>query len=267
MTLARLVVPAACAALAAAAAIASAPSRGDAAPRATVVSLTFDDGTADQYRVRRVLRTRGVRATFFVSSGIIGRRGYLTWRQLRRLRDDGHEIGGHSLTHANLMTADAAERRRQVCVDRQNLRRRGFAATTFAHPYGTSDAALEAVVRGCGYRAARGGAGRLWGPTPGDCGSCPPAETIPPLNRYHVRAISAPSALTDLQAHVLAAERHGGGWLAFGFHNVCNGCSELSVSLGTFVAFVDWLRGRAARGTVIRPMRAVAVRARTTANS
>ncbi len=58
----------------------------------------------------------------------------MTTAQLRQLQGDGHEIGGHTLTHPHLPALSVDERRRQVCDDRASLLGQGFAVRSFASP-------------------------------------------------------------------------------------------------------------------------------------
>src|SRR5437868_2896315 len=85
---------------------------GASASADTVVSLTFDDGLADQYDARPMLEELGLNATFFVNTGRLGRSGYLTTAQLVELQAAGHEIGGHTVNHARLPAVEADEAQR-----------------------------------------------------------------------------------------------------------------------------------------------------------
>src|SRR5690349_13412821 len=60
----------------------------------TIVTLTFDDGFADQAVVPSMLAARGMHATFFVNSAHLGTPGYLTVGQVLALQAAGHEVGG-----------------------------------------------------------------------------------------------------------------------------------------------------------------------------
>ncbi|MDF2461249.1 MAG: polysaccharide deacetylase, partial [Candidatus Saccharibacteria bacterium] len=51
----------------------------------TVVSLTFDDGLANQALAAQAMESYGMRGTFYVVSGRIGNSGQLTASQLRSL--------------------------------------------------------------------------------------------------------------------------------------------------------------------------------------
>ena len=214
----------------------------------TVVSLTFDDGGADQYITRRILADHGMKATFYVNSNLAGRDAYyMTWDQVRDLADDGNEIGGHTLDHVKLTTVSPAEQRRQVCEDRRNIIARGFHPTSFAYPESDVNPSVEAVVKDCGYRSGR---------AVGDvCDGCASAESVPPPNPYRTRtpdAVSTSTSLAEIQSWVTNAERHGGGWIQLVFHHICDGCSPSAITASDFDALLTWLETRAWRGTVVR---------------
>ncbi|MBD2895906.1 hypothetical protein amrb99_48480 [Actinomadura sp. RB99] len=123
----------------------------------TWVSLTFDDGLQDQYdNVRALLDRHGMKATFFVSTGLLGRPGRMTRSEVMDLAASGHEIGGHTLDHLDLTDLPGGERHRQVCDDRTALRRMGLPARAFAYPFGAVDDDAAQTVRDCGYRSAHG---------------------------------------------------------------------------------------------------------------
>ena len=68
----------------------------------TVVTIQFDDGNADVYQALAMLNAHGMHATFYVNTGFIGDATHLSWTQLQALFATGNDIGGHTLTHANL---------------------------------------------------------------------------------------------------------------------------------------------------------------------
>ena len=84
------------------------PIRPVEAATSTVVSLTFDDGNADQYAARSILSAHGMHGTFFLNSGRIDTTSsFLTLSQIRDLEGDGNEIAGHTVQHADLTTLGA----------------------------------------------------------------------------------------------------------------------------------------------------------------
>jgi hypothetical protein len=63
-------------------------------------AITFDDGGLSHYTMAAGrIEARGWRGHFFVTTGMIGRRGFLNSRQIRELRARGHIIGTHSMSH------------------------------------------------------------------------------------------------------------------------------------------------------------------------
>ena len=78
-------------------------------PERTVV-LTFDDGHASHFDLVAPLLVRyRFSGTFFVTTGYIGKPGYLTWEQLRKLVFLGMEIGSHGATHRPLTKLSSEE--------------------------------------------------------------------------------------------------------------------------------------------------------------
>jgi peptidoglycan/xylan/chitin deacetylase (PgdA/CDA1 family) len=205
----------------------------------TIVSLTFDDGDADNFASAAVLAQYGLNATWYIPSGLVGTPGYMTWPELEALRADGHEIGGHSLQHINIDGLDAQELRRQVCDDRRTLQDRGFEPVSFAYPYGGYDDAAKAMVQECGYLSARAiGAG---------------PEAVPAADPFRLRAypyIVSDTSFSKLQRYVAGTRKEGGGWLILIFHHVCDACDYFAVQPDVLHRFIAWLAEEQAQGRV-----------------
>ena len=207
----------------------------------TVVSLTFDDGAADNYAVRPVLAQNDLHATFYVVSGFTGMDGYMTEEQLRGLYEDGNEIGGHSLDHVNLSETSGDDLIKEICQDRTNLMDYGFSVTSFAYPFGHYDEEARQTVVDCGYDSARGVSG---GP-----------ETIPPADKYALRAmpyIVSDTSVSKMMRYITSVEQEGGGWAIFVFHRVCDGCSQYAIGLDTFSKFAARITDQKQIGLVIK---------------
>ena len=220
----------------------------------TSVSLTFDDGNANQAAAAATMDRYGVKGTFFITTGWIGSPGYLSQNDLTVLAAAGHEIGGHTVTHPDLAATAAAETTRQVCDNRATLTSWGFSVTSFAYPFASSNTAAENIVRDCGYNTARG-LGDI--ETRFSCAGCGFSEAIPPSDPYFTRApdqVDSNWTLADLQKTVTNAETNGGGWVQLTFHHVCdNACDSLAVSSSIFEQFVSWLSLRnATNNTVVK---------------
>lgn len=246
-------------------AVLGAPAQPPLPPRRTVVSLAFDDGSRSQYVLRSILLDHRMRATFFINSGFVARNdgSAMTWAQLRGLAADGNEIGGHTVSHRDLLPLSPAQRRNEVCGDRDQLLANGLSAVSFAYPYGQFDADIEHLVRSCGYRYAR---------TSGTVLPTGPryAEDLPPADRYATLALGpeteGPVRLPYLKSAVEAAAARGGGWLQIVFHQVCRQSepgfatcmrSHRAVDLGVLIDFLDWLRSGAPPATEVKTVRDV----------
>jgi peptidoglycan/xylan/chitin deacetylase (PgdA/CDA1 family) len=213
----------------------------------TVVSLTFDDGDADQMPAAATLKSKGLKGTFFIADSWIGASGYMTRANLNQLAADGNEIGGHTVTHPDLATTDPTEAKRQICDNRAMLQSWGFKPTSFAYPFASADPNVEALVQACGFNTGRGlGDVR----SPGSCAGCAYAETMPPVDPYYLQApdqVDSTWTLAQLKAIVTNAVTHGGGWVVLTFHHVCapigtaNCQADQSITPTTYNAFVSWL--------------------------
>ena len=66
------------------------------------VLLTFDDGGRSAVHIGDALSSRGWKGHFFITTGLLGNRTFLTTGDVRRLRSQGHLIGSHSHSHPSI---------------------------------------------------------------------------------------------------------------------------------------------------------------------
>jgi peptidoglycan/xylan/chitin deacetylase (PgdA/CDA1 family) len=127
-----------------------------------LVGLTFDDGYADfAEHALPVLARHGVTATLYVVAGLLGGRNdwddgprldLLDADGVRAVAAAGHEVGSHTLTHADLRGADAATLEREVAGSRRVLEDVLQAEVPgFCYPWGRFDAAAADAARAAGY--------------------------------------------------------------------------------------------------------------------
>jgi peptidoglycan/xylan/chitin deacetylase (PgdA/CDA1 family) len=126
-------------------------ARDDEAGRS--VCITFDDGCESDYLCAApILSDAGFNATFYVVSGFVGRRGYVTDGQLRELSDAGFEIGSHSDTHAYLDDIGEADLREEIAGSKSKLEDlTGKRVEHFSCPGGRWTRRAAEVARGAGY--------------------------------------------------------------------------------------------------------------------
>lgn len=128
--------------------------------------ITFDDGYVDNLAACEELERRGMRASWFIVSGAVGRPpGWpddgrpagrmLNAAELRDMRAAGMEIGSHTVNHARLTEADDAQLQRELADSKAVLEDLlGAPVSSFAYPYGAWDARCAAAVAAAGYAAA-----------------------------------------------------------------------------------------------------------------
>jgi peptidoglycan/xylan/chitin deacetylase (PgdA/CDA1 family) len=142
------------------------------------LSITFDDGYADNAELALdVLRRWKLPATFFVSTGFMETNEqtawdkdakvesrWMSWAQVKGLIEQGHEIGAHTVSHANLGELGGAEVTAELRRSIDDLvERTGITPAHFAIPYGRAFKSLAetvAIARQLGFRSVslcRGG--------------------------------------------------------------------------------------------------------------
>lgn len=133
-------------------------NHGIAIPDKSVV-ITFDDGWKNQYQYAfPILKEFGYTATFYIVSGAAGTPSYVTWDQVRELRDAGMDIQSHTKTHANLVKV-LPEKALQELIDSRTVieRQVGRPVIMLAYPYYANNESVHQLVAQAGYTAARAG--------------------------------------------------------------------------------------------------------------
>ena len=117
--------------------------------------LTFDDGYANHVDivVPLLLRYR-FSATFFIAVERIGRAGYLTWDQLRKLVFLGMEIGSHGLSHRPFTALSREELVHELSESKRRLEEEvGVPVRALAVAGGFWSHAVSEAARQVGYDA------------------------------------------------------------------------------------------------------------------
>jgi hypothetical protein len=234
----------------------------------TTVSLTFDDGWADQLPAKEMLAEHDMDATFYIITDRVGTTNYFTWGQIGSLYADGNEIGGHTTNHQSVTTLPLDQARAAICNARQALLAQGYPQLSFAFPRGDNNAATEGLVQECGYASGRD-------VTPTAEWGIAVAETIPPLNRWAIRTpgtIDSSDTRPEIQDWITDAEALGGTsdvWVPLVFHHICDlsptDC-EASPAENQYItssdldALLDWLQARESLGTRVETVAQVIAR-------
>ena len=122
-------------------------------PPENSVAITFDDGCeTDLIAAAPILKQAGFHATFYITAGFLGKRGYLSPSQLQELASS-FEIGCHSMTHAYLDDLTPSLLQREIAEPRSRLEDIiGRRVEHFSCPGGRFDHRALEVARQAGYK-------------------------------------------------------------------------------------------------------------------
>jgi cellulose synthase/poly-beta-1,6-N-acetylglucosamine synthase-like glycosyltransferase/peptidoglycan/xylan/chitin deacetylase (PgdA/CDA1 family) len=166
---------------------------------AGTIALTFDDGPDPRWtpRILDVLHRHNAHATFFVIGSRVNEHPDL----VRRMLAEGHEVGSHTFTHADIATLPGWRRDLEIALTRKAISSAtGLRPTLFRPPFSSGPDALTAPDLSA-LRAAAA-AGHLAVLTDRDTND---------WRRPGVNAIVASVAPTDRRAGVVVLMHDGGG--------------------------------------------------------
>lgn len=122
-----------------------------------LVVLTFDDGNiSDLTTAAPILKNHGFGATFYITSGWVGKPGRLNWEQVKELHDQGFDIGNHSASHPNMLHISEDDIREQIISFDEACKEHEIPkAMSFAYPGGHHDRRMVKELEAQGYLMAR----------------------------------------------------------------------------------------------------------------
>ncbi|HEU4748543.1 MAG TPA: polysaccharide deacetylase family protein [Gemmatimonadaceae bacterium] len=140
--------------------------RGDDISRHLVI--TFDDGYRDNRRAADELLRRRMPASFFIATDFIGSdrvpwwdaesgivSEWMSWADVRSLRDDGFELGAHTKNHVDLGVVSGPEAVEEIVGSARRLvAETAIPIDLFSYPYGRPHQITEEnreIVRNAGF--------------------------------------------------------------------------------------------------------------------
>jgi peptidoglycan/xylan/chitin deacetylase (PgdA/CDA1 family) len=103
------------------------------------VILTFDDGYKSQYTtVKPILDKYGFKGTFYVVCNYAQKidTDRMNWTEIKDLHQQGHDIGSHTMNHADLTQLPANRIDYEIGTSKQCLKGNGINdVTSFAYPF------------------------------------------------------------------------------------------------------------------------------------
>ena len=150
------------------------------------VALTFDDGPDPRWtpRLLDALGAAGVRGTFF----LVGERAERAPGVVRRIVDEGHEVGNHSWSHRSLWVCGPRTTEREIRRAHDQLTAlAGAPPRHFRPPWGMVNAAMFPILRRVGERCV------FWSIQPEGQRPAAAAQQV-----THVLRRAHPGAIVDL---------------------------------------------------------------------
>ena len=114
-----------------------------------LLTTSWDDGSRSDLELGTMLAARGVRATFYATTGPSGARA-IADDDLAALVRMGHELGNHGRTHRLFTELDPDELRDEVLWGRAETARFGEPAAVVAPPKGRLDPGVISALEGWG---------------------------------------------------------------------------------------------------------------------
>lgn len=125
-----------------------------AAVPAKPVMITFDDGYETDYtEALPVLAQYGFKGVSFLTTGFIGKKGYLSWEQVKKLKSAGSSIQSHTHSHPLLNTLRKEEIERELTVSKNNIEKNaGCEVIALSLPGGSFGGKIRECALRSGYR-------------------------------------------------------------------------------------------------------------------
>lgn len=169
-----------------------------------MISITFDDGYYSHLEAAKELTKLGVKGTFYITTSFLDKKDYLNIDDILFISKDGHEIGSHGHTHANLVITpflfNELKKSKNILEGIINNK-----VVSFAYPYGWSNIFVRAFVKKF-YKNAR--IFRPYG-----------IEKIPPQNKYKIKTIGFSSLNKNLVFSKIESLKEY-EWLILTIHNI-----------------------------------------------
>ncbi|MFX0205354.1 MAG: polysaccharide deacetylase family protein [Candidatus Hodarchaeota archaeon] len=117
------------------------------------ILLTFDDGYIENYMYAfPILIRHGFHATFFVITNKIDTPGYMSWKHLDELANNGMEIGSHTLSHRALRTLDRISVLEELRISKSLIEAQLNRQVPFlSFPHGSFNRQILALAKEAGY--------------------------------------------------------------------------------------------------------------------
>ena len=105
-----------------------------------IAIINFDDNWKSQYQYAKpILDKFKFKATFYVVCDYIDKKNRISWNELQNLYTEGHEIGSHSMSHANLDNIMTDVAHNEIIQSKKCIEDRGIKVNSFSYPFNSGD--------------------------------------------------------------------------------------------------------------------------------
>ncbi|MCR4875810.1 MAG: polysaccharide deacetylase family protein [Clostridiales bacterium] len=119
------------------------------------LTMSYDDGRTQDRRLVEIFNKYGIRGTFHLNSGYIGRDDRVTAEEIKTLYV-GHEVSCHTVTHPTIARCPVPEVAWEVLEDRKKLEAWcGYPVRGLSYPNGSVSKDIEKLLPLCGIRYSR----------------------------------------------------------------------------------------------------------------
>ena len=120
------------------------------------VVISFDDTRWEHYHIAKaILEKYGFRGTFFIMTVSIGKPGYMTSAEIKKLYDDGHAVELHTYDHQDMRKLEAKDWNIQVDRAMQTIQKiTGKSPEFLAYPFGVWNENAIREIKSRGLKGA-----------------------------------------------------------------------------------------------------------------
>ena len=119
-----------------------------------LLNLSFDDGADSDYKiVMPILEELNFKATFFITTGYIGKSGYMDWEQVKVLKKKGFDVQSHTRSHPLLGTLNKEKIKEELKTSKEIIEDKlGVEVKAISLPGGSFNKSVLETAFNCGYK-------------------------------------------------------------------------------------------------------------------
>ncbi|MFC4402221.1 polysaccharide deacetylase family protein [Gracilibacillus xinjiangensis] len=120
-----------------------------------VLTMSYDDGKAADQRLVEIFNNNGIKGTFHLNSGLLGKGDRIPESEIEKLYQ-GHEISAHTVTHPTIARSPKTQLIEEVIEDRKVLEKiAGYTVRGISYPNGSYNQAIKELLPHLGIEYAR----------------------------------------------------------------------------------------------------------------